>query len=186
MYECPNCAGNLKFDIARQQLYCGYCGTRMDPYSFEKERDAEESSFEWSLKPAKQTTELAMLPILLFAAAFHIAGRRGRSGDGSGKRPFGGGHFREKWPVLIKPLIGILFAFLILFLDPVSDWFYYIGALGCMGTVFAIDMDNRNIWIHSDGAVYQVVTKGYADTVTDNVYRYASRGDGGERERGSV
>lgn len=45
------------------------------------------------------------------------------------------------------------------------------------GTVFAIDMDNRNIWIHSDGAVYKVVTSAYADTVTDNVYRYASRGD---------
>ena len=43
MYECPNCAGNLKFDIARQQLYCEYCGTQADPYSFEKERDAEET-----------------------------------------------------------------------------------------------------------------------------------------------
>lgn len=44
MYECPNCAGNLKFDIERQQLYCEYCGTQADPYSFEKARDAEETS----------------------------------------------------------------------------------------------------------------------------------------------
>lgn len=44
MYECPNCAGNLKFDIARQQLYCDYCGTQADPYSFHKEKDAKEES----------------------------------------------------------------------------------------------------------------------------------------------
>lgn len=84
---------------------------------------------------------VSMLPILLFAAVFHIAGRGRRSGGGSGKKPFGGGHFREKWPVLIKPLNGILFAFLILLLHPVSDWFYYIGALGCMGTVLWAIMD---------------------------------------------
>lgn len=55
---------------------------------------------------------------------------------------------------------------------------YYRQRFGTdSGTVFAIDMDNRNIWIHSDGAVYKVVTKGYAETVTDNVYRYASGGD---------
>ena len=45
------------------------------------------------------------------------------------------------------------------------------------GTLFLIDMDNRNIWIHSDGAVYKIITKSYADTITDNVYRYASDGD---------
>ena len=43
MYECPNCAGNLKFDIARQQMYCEYCGTQADPYSLCKEKDAEET-----------------------------------------------------------------------------------------------------------------------------------------------
>lgn len=43
MYECPNCAGNLKFDITRQQLYCEYCDTQVDPYSFYKEKDAEET-----------------------------------------------------------------------------------------------------------------------------------------------
>lgn len=45
------------------------------------------------------------------------------------------------------------------------------------GTLFLIDMDNRNIWIHSDGAVYAVITKANAETVTDNVYRYASAAD---------
>ncbi len=55
---------------------------------------------------------------------------------------------------------------------------YYRERFGTdSGTVFVIDMDNRNIWIHSDGAVYDVITSAYADTVTDNVYRYASAGD---------
>lgn len=45
------------------------------------------------------------------------------------------------------------------------------------GILLLIDMDNRMIWIHSDGAVYQVITRSYANTITDNVYRYASDGD---------
>lgn len=44
MYECPNCAANLKFDIGRQMLYCEHCETVLDPYSFQKEKDAEESA----------------------------------------------------------------------------------------------------------------------------------------------
>lgn len=44
MYECPNCGGNLKFDIERQKLYCEFCNTEADPYSFYKEKDAEESA----------------------------------------------------------------------------------------------------------------------------------------------
>ncbi len=45
------------------------------------------------------------------------------------------------------------------------------------GTLFLIDMGERNIWIFSDGAIYKTVTKAYANTITDNVYRYASRGE---------
>lgn len=44
MYQCPNCAGNLKFDIVRQKLYCEHCDTTVDPYVFYKERDAEETA----------------------------------------------------------------------------------------------------------------------------------------------
>lgn len=44
MYECPNCAANLKFDIKTQQLHCDHCGTYMDPYSFHKVQDAEETT----------------------------------------------------------------------------------------------------------------------------------------------
>ncbi len=42
------------------------------------------------------------------------------------------------------------------------------------GTLFLIDMDTRYIRIHSDGEIYKTVTKGYANTITDNVYRLAS------------
>lgn len=45
------------------------------------------------------------------------------------------------------------------------------------GTIFIIDMYNRNIWIHSNGKIYSTVTSSYADTITDNVYRYASSKD---------
>ncbi len=42
MYQCPNCGGNLRFDIASQALLCDYCHTSLDPYSVNKEQDAEE------------------------------------------------------------------------------------------------------------------------------------------------
>ena len=45
------------------------------------------------------------------------------------------------------------------------------------GTLFLIDMDNREIYIFSDGAVNRTITGSYADTITDNVYRYASEGE---------
>lgn len=44
------------------------------------------------------------------------------------------------------------------------------------GSIFVIDMNNRNIWIHSDGDIYKIVTKAYANTITDNTYTYASQG----------
>ena len=45
------------------------------------------------------------------------------------------------------------------------------------GFLFLIDMGRRNIWIYSDGAIYRTINKAYANTITDNVYRYASRGE---------
>ena len=47
MYQCPNCSGNLKFDIARQKLYCEYCETVLDPYSVEEEHSVEEKKDEY-------------------------------------------------------------------------------------------------------------------------------------------
>lgn len=55
---------------------------------------------------------------------------------------------------------------------------YYRQAFGTSsGTVFLIDMDNRNIWIFSDGKIYRTITQSYANTITDNVYTYATKGD---------
>ena len=51
MFACPNCGGNLKFDIPSQQLACEYCHTQADPYSFE---DKDEESF------AKQEYEVTV------------------------------------------------------------------------------------------------------------------------------
>ncbi|MCM1178900.1 MAG: hypothetical protein NC347_01490 [Clostridium sp.] len=43
MYECPNCGGNLRFDIVSQQLACGHCNAQFSPDEITKDRDAEES-----------------------------------------------------------------------------------------------------------------------------------------------
>jgi len=60
--------------------------------------------------------------------------------------------------------------------DYIKD--YYTQHFGnSSGTVFLIDMDYRNIWIHSNGNIYKTITKAYADTITDNVYTYASEED---------
>ena len=55
---------------------------------------------------------------------------------------------------------------------------YYHGQFGAeSGTLFLIDMGNRELYIFSDGAVYKTITKAYAATITDNIYRYASDQD---------
>ncbi len=45
MYQCPNCGGNIKYDITSSQMLCGHCATQMDPYSFEAGADAVENSY---------------------------------------------------------------------------------------------------------------------------------------------
>lgn len=45
------------------------------------------------------------------------------------------------------------------------------------GTVFLIDMEERYIWIYSTGNIHDIITTAYANTITDNSYRYASNGD---------
>lgn len=44
------------------------------------------------------------------------------------------------------------------------------------GTVFVIDMGSRMLYIHSVGAVYGSLKTSYANTITDNVYTYATKG----------
>ncbi len=45
------------------------------------------------------------------------------------------------------------------------------------GTIFLIDMGERLITIYSDGRIYKLINKKYANLIVDNVYKYASRGD---------
>jgi uncharacterized protein len=45
------------------------------------------------------------------------------------------------------------------------------------GTMFMIDMADREIFIHSDGEVYGIINNDRAETITDNAYRLAGKGD---------
>ena len=45
MYQCKNCGGNLKFDIASQALHCDYCDSSFSPYDVTKETDAMEGNY---------------------------------------------------------------------------------------------------------------------------------------------
>ncbi|MGN0377229.1 MAG: TPM domain-containing protein [Suilimivivens sp.] len=55
---------------------------------------------------------------------------------------------------------------------------YYYELFGYEnGTLFLIDMDNRELCLINNGDISETITNAYADTITDNVYSYASRGD---------
>ena len=42
MINCPNCNGNLKYDIAKQAMHCKFCNSTFDPYDFDqKNSDGE-------------------------------------------------------------------------------------------------------------------------------------------------
>lgn len=44
MISCPNCNGNLKFDIELQKLHCSFCNDSFDPYAFDaKDQDGIEN-----------------------------------------------------------------------------------------------------------------------------------------------
>lgn len=45
MYQCPNCGGQLRFDITSQQLACVQCSSLFDSYDITKEKDAEEEQY---------------------------------------------------------------------------------------------------------------------------------------------
>ena len=55
---------------------------------------------------------------------------------------------------------------------------YFLNLFGPTdGTLFLIDMYNRQIYIYSGQSVYKVITKSKANSITDNVYKYASKED---------
>ena len=55
---------------------------------------------------------------------------------------------------------------------------YYYELFGYRnGTLFLIDMDNRELCLISNGDISKTITNSYANTITDNVYSNASDGD---------
>ncbi len=63
------------------------------------------------------------------------------------------------------------------FVQATGDYYHEIFGNGSSGTIFMIDMTHRQLILFSDGDVYKIVTKSYANTITDNVYRMAKKGD---------
>lgn len=57
-----------------------------------------------------------------------------------------------------------------------ADAYYHERFGTASGTIFLIDMDQREIYVFSDGEIYRTITSAKAYTITDNVYRLASRG----------
>lgn len=53
--------------------------------------------------------------------------------------------------------------------------YYHKNFSTSSGTLFLIDMDNRKIYIFSDGANYKTITNSKADIITDNIYKYATK-----------
>ena len=43
--------------------------------------------------------------------------------------------------------------------------------------MFFIDMDNRNIYVYANGDALKTISEADARAITDNIYKYASRGD---------
>ncbi len=54
---------------------------------------------------------------------------------------------------------------------------YYGDYFEESGTLFLIDMGNREIHLYSSGEIEKTVTASYANSITDNIYTYASDGD---------
>ena len=44
MYQCPDCGGEMRFDIPSQMLKCGYCERRMRPYNHPNAKGAQEAT----------------------------------------------------------------------------------------------------------------------------------------------
>jgi len=42
MYECPNCGGNLRYDIPSKMMACASCDSKFDPYEVSDKNGAQE------------------------------------------------------------------------------------------------------------------------------------------------
>ena len=46
MFHCPNCGGQVIFDIPSQQMKCLYCGTLTPPQQYNVNNEVKESTYE--------------------------------------------------------------------------------------------------------------------------------------------
>ncbi len=90
MYECPNCGGNLKFDITTQQMVCGYCGTKVDPYSLQEGDEAESGEYEATVFTCSQCGAALLSEDTTVATFCSFCGSTAvlQSRIGKGRRPF--------------------------------------------------------------------------------------------------
>lgn len=58
-----------------------------------------------------------------------------------------------------------------------AEDFYYEMFQEDNGVLFLIDMDTRSICVHAQGSLQRIITSGYANSICDNVYNYASDED---------
>ena len=58
-----------------------------------------------------------------------------------------------------------------------AEQFYYQTIGNSDGVLFVIDMRSRQLTVLAGGSVYKVINAGEAETITDNVYRMAGRGE---------
>lgn len=49
MYDCPNCAGNLQFDIQTQKMKCSHCSTLIDPYQLDADKGNAEEHIDYDV-----------------------------------------------------------------------------------------------------------------------------------------
>ena len=61
--------------------------------------------------------------------------------------------------------------------DLAAEFYEQVYGRDTSGTIFLVDMHERMLWIHSEGDVYKVINSNYAQSITDNVYKFASNGD---------
>ncbi|MBO4411990.1 MAG: TPM domain-containing protein, partial [Lachnospiraceae bacterium] len=61
-------------------------------------------------------------------------------------------------------------------IDYAEDYLQSRFGRGSESIVLVIDMKLRKITIYSDGSIYDKITSGKADSITDNVYTYATDG----------
>ena len=61
--------------------------------------------------------------------------------------------------------------------EQLAEDFYHAQIGTASGTLLAINMRSRIITVFSDGAIYRTINQSEANTITDNIYRYASAGN---------